>query len=156
MRTRHSIGRGEGAGLNVVIRQSGFFSNRRPPHRHHRLPLRVALPAAQPRFEVEHRGVGRERLSPDPELVRRQQLRVPARRALDLDEVARAEVLNASFKERLYRCPSLFVNCSPGENPKIGAAVKRVLGVGSGRTPQNRRAPMGRTKRAGSPVPSSV
>jgi hypothetical protein len=71
----------------------------RPLDRNDCLAPRIALAAAEPRFQVEHRRVGRQRQAPDPQPVRRQQLLMAASGAFDLDEIARPKVGDASGVE---------------------------------------------------------
>ena len=44
----------------TAARELALQLSSRPPDRHHRFPLRVALPTAHPPFEVEHQRVGRQ------------------------------------------------------------------------------------------------
>jgi hypothetical protein len=74
-----------------------------PPNRHHHLALRIAFSAPQPPLKPEHQVL---RL----ELEVRQsggmdQRIVPARRALDADEIARPEILDASCVEGNHAPP---------------------------------------------------
>jgi hypothetical protein len=67
-----------------------------PPDRHDRSPARIALAAAEARFHIQHPV---RRLKPQPlqqGAARRYQRIMSARGALDLDEIARPEILDAS------------------------------------------------------------
>ena len=84
----------------------------RPFNRHHHLAPRITPPAPQPRFEIEHRRVGRQREPLDPQLLRRQQLGVAASDALRFHVIAGAKILDASGAERDHLPPTMLPICS--------------------------------------------
>jgi hypothetical protein len=75
---------------------------RSPPNRHNRLPLRVALSAAQARFQIEHGGIRRQPQSVEQRAGRDQHI-VAAGDALDPHEVTWAKVLDPSGVEGHHR-----------------------------------------------------
>jgi hypothetical protein len=78
-----------------------------PPHRHDRLPARIALTAAEARFQIQYQV---RRLKPQPleQGAARYQYVMPAGGALHLNEVARPEILDACGVERDLAAGAVF------------------------------------------------